>query len=80
MKIDWNADNTGVVTVAASENIGLNLYVKNREGRDICLTRYSDDNVDVAFGHALTYNNLKGEEQVFVFFQDWKKESPRVSE
>ena len=70
MKIKWIADNMGVVKVSSSTEIGRNLYVKNREGRDICLTRYSDDNVDVALGHSLTYTNLKGEEQVFVSFRD----------
>ena len=69
MNINWKNDDTAVVTVSASTEIGRNLYVKNRHGRDICLTRYSDDNVDVARGDALTYTNLKGEEQFFVVFR-----------
>ncbi len=65
--IQWKNPTFGILKTSSS--IGRNLFCKNAAGKNIMLSAYADDNIDVSRGDPLTYVNLTGEETVLVYFR-----------
>lgn len=65
----WNGQ-VGIIMVSPGAELTNNLRVPNAEGKEITVSLLYNDNLDVAQGDALTYNNLHGQETILVYFRE----------
>lgn len=64
----WN-DGIGFLKVSSRGwNYPNSLQIRNSKGKEVTVFITYDESVDVAQGHAIIYNNSKGEETVMVTF------------
>lgn len=65
----WNGQ-VGIVMVSPGAELSNNLRVPNAEGKEVTVSLFCDNNIDVESGDPLTYNNLQGQETVLVYFRE----------